>query len=107
MHSTDSIKVIITGVQDETNATIMATEQGAEQAREIGKMTGSLRDYVTGTAAAVAQQDAAAQTVAAGMQSTAANIVSINDNMADISASVNRVAAAVGSTRSAARILAC
>ena len=38
VHSTDSISVIITAVQDETNATIMATEQGTRQAREVGEL---------------------------------------------------------------------
>ena len=38
VRSTDSISVIITGVQDETNATIMATEEGTRQAREVGEL---------------------------------------------------------------------
>ncbi len=37
IHSTESIREIIAAVQDETNATIMATEQGAKQAREVGR----------------------------------------------------------------------
>ena len=36
--STESIREIISGVQDETNATIMATEQGTRQAREVGEL---------------------------------------------------------------------
>src|SRR5204863_354648 len=38
IRSTESIREIIAGVQDETNATIMATEQGAKQAREVGDL---------------------------------------------------------------------
>ncbi|HEX3924633.1 MAG TPA: methyl-accepting chemotaxis protein, partial [Streptosporangiaceae bacterium] len=38
VESTESIRVIITGVQDETNATIMATEEGTRQAREVGDL---------------------------------------------------------------------
>ena len=34
--STESIREIIAAVRDETNATIMATEQGTRQAREVG-----------------------------------------------------------------------
>src|SRR6266702_2958808 len=41
VHSTGSISVIITGVQDETNATIMATEQGTRQAREVSELIAS------------------------------------------------------------------
>jgi methyl-accepting chemotaxis protein len=40
MQSTDSIREIITAVQDETNSTIVATEQGTRQARDVaGLMT--------------------------------------------------------------------
>jgi methyl-accepting chemotaxis protein len=38
MHSTESIRAIITAVQDETNSTIIATEKGTRQAREVGEM---------------------------------------------------------------------
>ena len=38
IRSTESIREIIAGVQDETNATIMATEQGTRQAREVGEL---------------------------------------------------------------------
>ncbi len=48
VHSTDSISVIITGVQDETNATIMATEQGTRQAREVGELMAVDRDDAGG-----------------------------------------------------------
>ena len=34
VRSTESIREIVTAIQDETNATIMATEQGARQARD-------------------------------------------------------------------------
>ena len=40
MRSTESISAIIAGVQDETNATIMATEQGMRQAREVARADG-------------------------------------------------------------------
>lgn len=41
IRSTDSIAVIIAGVQDETNATIIATEQAIKQAREVGELMAS------------------------------------------------------------------
>ena len=44
MHSTESIRQIIASVQDETNATIMATEQGTRQAREVGELMASTGD---------------------------------------------------------------
>jgi len=38
LHSTESISEILAAVRDETNATIMATEQGANQAGEVGEL---------------------------------------------------------------------
>jgi len=67
VHSTDSIKVIITGVQDETNATIMATEQGAEQAREIGAMMTSTATMLSESILATQQQKSAADQVDAAI----------------------------------------
>ena len=46
--STDSISSIISGVQDETNATIMATEQGTRHAREVERADGLDRDDAAG-----------------------------------------------------------
>jgi methyl-accepting chemotaxis protein len=68
VHSTDSIKVIITGVQDETNATIMATEQGALQAREIGEMMTSTATMLSESILATQQQKSAADQVDSAIQ---------------------------------------
>jgi methyl-accepting chemotaxis protein len=68
VHSTDSIKVIITGVQDETNATIMATEQGAHQAREIGDMMTSTATMLSESILATQQQKSAADQVDSAIQ---------------------------------------
>jgi methyl-accepting chemotaxis protein len=60
--STASIREIITAVQDETNATIMATEQGAKRVDEVGELmrstAGMLDDSILGTEQ---QQEAAGQ----------------------------------------------
>ena len=56
IRSTDAIREIIAGVQDETNATIMATEQGARQAREVGELMGSTADVLEQTIRATEQQ---------------------------------------------------
>jgi hypothetical protein len=68
VHSTDSIKVIITGVQDETNATIMATEQGALQARQIGDMMTSTATMLSESILATQQQKSAADQVDSAIQ---------------------------------------
>lgn len=62
VRSTESIREIVTAIQDETNATIMATEQGARQAGEVGELmrttAGVLDDSIQATEQ---QRDAASQ----------------------------------------------
>ena len=65
IRSTESIREIITAVQDETNATIMATEQGAKQAREVGELMGSTADVLDESLRATDQQKEAAEQVRA------------------------------------------
>ena len=63
VHSTGSISVIITGVQDETNATIMATEQGTRQAREVSELMASTATMLEESIQATQQQKSAADQV--------------------------------------------
>jgi methyl-accepting chemotaxis protein len=65
--STDSIRQIIGGVQNEANATIMATEQGARQAREVGELMGSTASMLEESIMATQQQRSAADQVAEAM----------------------------------------
>src|SRR6266851_3846562 len=68
IHSTESISVIITGVQDETNATIMATEQGTLQAREVGELMASTATMLDESILATQQQKSAADQVDGAIQ---------------------------------------
>jgi methyl-accepting chemotaxis protein len=68
VQSTESISVIITGVQDETNATIMATEQGTRQAREVGELMVSTAMMLEDSIQATRQQKAAADQVDGAIQ---------------------------------------
>jgi Methyl-accepting chemotaxis protein (MCP) signalling domain len=68
VHSTDSISVIITGVQDETNATIMATEEGTRQASEVGDLMTSTAAMLEQSILATQQQKSAADQVDAAIQ---------------------------------------
>jgi methyl-accepting chemotaxis protein len=68
LRSTESISVIIAGVQDETNATIMATEQGTRQAREVGELMGSTTTMLEESILATQQQKSAADQVDAAAQ---------------------------------------
>jgi methyl-accepting chemotaxis protein len=67
IRSTDEIREIITATQDETNATIMATEQGARQAREVGDLMRSTADVLDESLRATEQQREAADQVSSAM----------------------------------------
>jgi methyl-accepting chemotaxis protein len=67
IRSTESIREIINGVQDETNATIMATEQGTRQARDVGELMGSTAAMLEESILATQQQKSAADQVATAM----------------------------------------
>jgi methyl-accepting chemotaxis protein len=68
VQSTDSISAIITGVQDETNATIMATEQGTRQAREVGDLMAATATMLEESILATQQQKSAADQVDGAIQ---------------------------------------
>ena len=67
MRSTDSVREIILAVQNETNATIMATEQGAKQAHEVGELMASAADVLDESLRATDQQKEAAGQVSSAM----------------------------------------
>jgi methyl-accepting chemotaxis protein len=68
IQSTESISEIITGVRDETNATIMATEQGTRQAREVGELMTSTATMLEESILATQQQKSAADQVDSAIQ---------------------------------------
>ena len=67
MSSTESIREIISGVQGETNATILATEQGTRQAREVGELMASTATMLEESIFATQQQKSAADQVSTAM----------------------------------------
>jgi methyl-accepting chemotaxis protein len=67
IRSTEEIREIVTAIQDETNATIMATEQGTKQAREVGELMGSTADVLAESLQATQQQKDAAEQVSSAM----------------------------------------
>ena len=67
MKSTESIREIIGGVQDQTNATILATEQGTRQAREVGELMSSTATMLEESIFATQQQKSAADQVSTAM----------------------------------------
>ena len=68
VQSTESISAIIAAVRDETNATIMATEQGTLQAREVGELMTSTAAMLEESILATQQQKSAADQVDTAIQ---------------------------------------
>jgi methyl-accepting chemotaxis protein len=66
--STESIGAIITAVQDETNATIMATEQGTRHSREVGELMASTATMLEDSILATQQHKSATEQVDAAIQ---------------------------------------
>jgi methyl-accepting chemotaxis protein len=68
VQSTESIAVIIAGVREETGATILATEQGARQAGEVGDLMASTATMLEDSILATRQQKSAADQVDTAIQ---------------------------------------
>jgi methyl-accepting chemotaxis protein len=67
MRSAESIREIVAAVQDETNSTIMATQQGTRQAREVAELMASTTAMLEDAILATQQQKSAAEQVAVAM----------------------------------------
>jgi methyl-accepting chemotaxis protein len=67
VHSTESIAEIISAVRDETNATIIATEQGSRQAGEVADLMTSMMAMLEESIVTTAQQRAASEQVDASI----------------------------------------
>jgi hypothetical protein len=67
VRSTESIREIVVAIQDETNATIMATEQGERQARDVGELMRSTAGVLDDSIQATEQQKDAASQVTSTM----------------------------------------
>jgi hypothetical protein len=65
--STENIRSIMDGVQDETNATILATEQGLQHAREVGALMTQTSAVLEEAILATQQQKSAADQVSDAM----------------------------------------
>jgi hypothetical protein len=96
MRSTESIREIITAVQDETNATIMATEQGAKQAREVGELMRSTAQVLEESIGATEQQQQAAGQLADAMSEIRAAADQLADEQSERARSADDVKRLVG-----------
>ena len=66
--STESIREIITSVQDETNSTVIATGQGTHQAREVGELMTSTTTMLADSIVLSQQQKSAADQIDAAVR---------------------------------------
>jgi methyl-accepting chemotaxis protein len=103
IHSTESISEIIIGVQDETNATIMATEQGTRQAREVGELMASTATMLDESILATQQQKSAADQVDSAIQQIRDAADQLAAEQAQWSASAERVETLVDELEGALR----
>jgi methyl-accepting chemotaxis protein len=103
MRSTESISEIIGGVQDETNATIMATEQGTRQAREVGELMSSTATMLEESLLATQQQKSAADQVDSAIQQIRQAADQLAAEQAQRAATAERLEALVDDIESALR----
>jgi methyl-accepting chemotaxis protein len=96
VHSTDSISVIITGVQGGTNSTIMATEEGLRQAREVGDLMASTATMLEDSILATQQQKSAADQVDLAIQQIRAAADQLAAEQSHWSATAGRLETLVG-----------
>jgi methyl-accepting chemotaxis protein len=82
MQSTESIREIVAAVRDETNATIMATQQGTRQAQEVAGLMTSTMSMLDDSLRASQQQQAATEQLASA-------IVQIRAAAAEVSSGPN------------------
>jgi methyl-accepting chemotaxis protein len=94
--STDSISVIITGVHDETNATITATEQGTLRAREVAELMASTATMLETSVLATQQQKSAADQVDSAIQQIRAAADELRAEQAQWSGTAERLETLVG-----------
>jgi hypothetical protein len=95
IQSTDSISAIITGIQDETNATIMATEQGTRQAREVGELMAGTATMLEESILATQQQKTAADQVDGAIQQIREAADQLADEQTERAATAERLDAVV------------
>jgi methyl-accepting chemotaxis protein len=88
MDSTESIRQIIASVQDETNSTIMATEQGTRQAREVGELMSSTATMLDESILAIVQIRASADQTAVEQTQRAVTSRRVDELVAELEQSL-------------------
>jgi Methyl-accepting chemotaxis protein (MCP) signalling domain len=96
VQSTESIASIIAGVQDETNATIMATEQGTRQARQVADLMMSTAGMLQESILATQQQKSAADQVDAAISQIGQAAVQLAERQSHWEATSQRLEELVG-----------
>jgi len=100
IRSTEEIRRIITSVQDETAATIRATEQGTRQAQQVGQLMDSAADVLADSMRSTEQQRQAAEQVSQAMVDVRAAAEQLSGEQELRLASAQRVNQVVAELRS-------
>ena len=103
VQSTDSIREIITAVQDGTNATIMAAEQGSLRTREVAGLMTSTAAMLDESIVATQQQKSAADQVDIAIQQISQAADSLAAEQAQRAATADRLEELVGQIEEALR----
>jgi methyl-accepting chemotaxis protein len=104
LRSTESISIIVAGVRDETNATIMATEQGTRQAREVGDLMTSTATMLEESLLAAQQQKTAADQVDAAILQIRQGADQLATDLAQRAATAERLEGLVDEIENALRV---
>lgn len=92
VRSIDSIARLVAGVQDETSATVMATEQGTRQVEEVRKLMESTLDMLRGSIGTARQQRSATAELGGELQQIRAAADRIAADQVQRSATAKRLA---------------
>ncbi len=103
VQSTESIREIITAVQDGTNATIMAAEQGSLRTREVAGLMTSTAAMLDESIVATQQQKSAADQVDIAIQQISQAADSLAAEQAQRAATADRLEELVGQIEEALR----
>ena len=101
LRSTESIREIVTAIQNETNATIMATEQGTYHAAAVSELMSDAGETLDSSILATQQQKSAADQVAAAMaqiRDAADQLAGEQERRAAVAERVERLAEELQST---------
>jgi methyl-accepting chemotaxis protein len=105
LESTDSIREIVVGVEQETDATFAATEAATRQGREVADLMASTTAMLDDSMLATEQQKLAAEQVAAAVTQIRAATATVRDDPAQVRRTTSELHAVASATQDALEAL--